>query len=152
MLQPANLKSRIIETLYCEALLLSDEVRGAFDLSGRLDCAADSEDMARVALSCEALRTTTRIMHALAWLLNHRAYYAGELSEFQLLRYGRLSPDYPGGDQDRLAMLEPEIRELVTQTERFYARLVRLDRGWRAVDPPVTGTIARLRERLVSRI
>ena len=148
MSQPANIKSRIIDALYCEALVLSDEVRSAFDLSGRLDMAVDCEDAARVALSCEALRTTTRMMHALAWLLNHRAFYAGELSEFQLRRYGRLSPDYPGGDRDRLALLDSEIRKLVGQTETFYARLLRLDRGWRNTEPPVVGAIDRLRERL----
>jgi regulator of CtrA degradation len=83
-----------VEGLYCEALVLSDEVRAAFDLSGRIEDTGTHED-ARIALSCEALRTTTRMMHAVAWLLNHRAYFMGELSEFQLRRYGRLAPDFP---------------------------------------------------------
>ena len=54
---PSSINPRIIEGLYCEALVLSDEVRAAFALSGRMD-AAGEEDAARVALSCEALRTT----------------------------------------------------------------------------------------------
>ena len=74
---PSNINPRIIEGLYCEALVLSDEVRAVFTLSGRMDAAGDV-DTARIALSCEALRTTTRMMHALAWLLNHRAYFSGE--------------------------------------------------------------------------
>ena len=77
MAQTASINPRIIEGLYCEALVLSDEVRACFDLSGRTDEAAADEDLARVALSCEALRTTTRMMHAIAWLLNHRAYFRG---------------------------------------------------------------------------
>jgi len=156
MAQPANINPRIIEGLYCEALVLADEVRAAFDLSGRIDSAiapeSVDEDLARVALSCEALRTTTRMMHAIAWLLNHRAYFMGELSEFQLRRHGRLPSPQPDAEADRLAMLSPPVRELVGATERFYARLMRLDREWRQRDPHAPGAIARLRERLEHRV
>jgi regulator of CtrA degradation len=147
MAAPASINPRIIEGLYCEALVLSDEVRGAFALSGRLDAAGGEEDEARVALSCEALRTTTRMMHAVAWLLNHRAYFAGELSEFQLRRYGKLA-DFPESETRRLALLDPETRELIQATERFHARLGRLDHGWRERDPATASAVARLRERL----
>jgi regulator of CtrA degradation len=148
MPEPATINPRIIEGLYCEALVLSDEVRHRFTLSGRMEETGEDEDLARVALSCEGLRTTTRMMHAIAWLLNHRAYFMGELSEFQLRRYGRLATDAPSGDPERLAMLDPETRELIATTERFHARLARLDRGWRQHDTEQPGAIARLRERL----
>ena len=148
--KPASINPRIIEGLYCEALVLSDEVRGAFALSGRLDAAGEAageEDEARIALSCEALRTTTRMMHALAWLLNHRAYFSGDLSEFQLRRYGKLA-DFPESDHGRLALLDGPTRELVTATERFHARLKRLDNGWRERPADQPSAIAALRERL----
>ena len=148
MAQTASINPRIIEGLYCEALVLSDEVRATFDLSGRTDEAAADEDLARVALSCEALRTTTRMMHAIAWLLNHRAYFRGELSEFQLRRHGRLATDFPLADPSRLDLLDPKVRELIRATERFYARLVRLEHGWRNRDAQVPSAIASLRERL----
>lgn len=151
MSEPATINPRIIEALYCEAMVLSDEVRHTFTLSGTLSGrigVADHEDLARVALSCEGLRTTTRMMHAIAWLLNHRAFFMGELSEFQLRRYGRLATDMPESDPNRLALLEPRIRELIGATERFYARLVRLDRGWRQHEADEPSAIARLRERL----
>src|ERR1700741_1773286 len=93
MPEPATINPRIIEGLYCEALVLSDEVRQRFALSGRMDDTGQDEDLARIALSCEGLRTTTRMMHAIAWLLNHRAYCMGELSEFQLRRHGKLAQD-----------------------------------------------------------
>ncbi len=147
MNKPATINPRIIESLYGESLVLSDEVRAAFDLSGRID-ARNTEDAARVALSCEALRTTTRMMHAVAWLLNHRAFFAGELSEFQLRRYGRLVGDFPVADPERLALLDGRTRALISTTERFYARLVRLDTGWRGRDPAMPSAIAALRERL----
>ncbi|MGH6787722.1 MAG: DUF1465 family protein [Novosphingobium sp.] len=147
MATPASLNPRIVEALYCEALVLSDEVRGAFDLSGRIESTGLAESAARIALSCEALRTTTRMMHAIAWLLNHRAYFAGELSEFQLRRRGRLA-DFPVADAERIGLLQPETRELVGATERFYARLLRLDRGWRERDSELPSALAQLRGRL----
>ena len=148
--KPASINPRIIEGLYCEALVLSDDVRGAFALSGRMDAAGEAAgeaDEVRIALSCEALRTTTRMMHALAWLLNHRAYFSGELSEFQLRRYGKLA-DFPESELERLALLDSPTRELVTATERFHARLKRLDNGWRERSAVEPSAIAALRERL----
>jgi len=147
MVKPASINPRIIEGLYCEALILSDDVRDAFALSGRMDAAGAEEDEARIALSCEALRTTTRMMHAVAWLLNHRAYFSGELSEFQLRRYGKLA-DFPESDPDRLILLDAPTRELITATERFHARLKRIDSGWRERSADEPSAIAALRERL----
>lgn len=148
MNQTSNINPRIVEGLYCEALVLSDEVRGAFDLSGRIEETGKDEDAARIALSCEALRTTTRMMHAVAWLLNHRAYFMGELSEFQLRRYGRLVPDFPAADPDRLALLPVTMRDLIAATESFYSRLLRIDRGWRESAPGAPRALDQLRARL----
>jgi regulator of CtrA degradation len=150
MNEPATINPRIIDGLYCEALVLADEVRAAFDMSGQLDARLTEGDEARIAISCEALRTTTRMMHALAWLLNHRAYIAGELSEFQLKRHGRLVRDRSSPDPDQLAWLDPDVRALVEATTRFYARLSRLDREWRECDRRMPSAVARLRERLGS--
>ena len=148
MAEPAQLSPTIIETLYSEALVLADEARGAFDLSGRPARRSDDEDLARVALSCEALRTTTRMMHAIAWLLNQRAYFAGELSEFQLRRYGRLPAPQPPADLEQLALLSPELIDLTERTRRFYARIERLDNAWRTRFTMHPAAIHRLRERL----
>jgi regulator of CtrA degradation len=145
MPSPSSINPRIIEGLYCEALVLSDEVRAAFALSGRLEQSSDDE--ATVALSCEALRTTTRMMHSVAWLLNHRAYFAGELSEFQLRRHGKLT-EFPEADPRRLSLIDAQTRELIQATERFHARLKRLDNGWRERDASAPSAIATLRERL----
>ncbi|WP_298199659.1 DUF1465 family protein [Novosphingobium sp.] len=152
MARMVDLNARIIESLYIEGLMLSDEVRAAFDLTpGAANDTRDDGDTARIALSCEALRTTTRMMHSVAWLINHRAYFRQEISEFQLRRYGRISPSLPDAAPDRLALLPPAVQELIRATERFYARLVRLDAGWRDRAPRTgeTSAIQRLRERLV---
>mgnify|MGYP000334822023 CR=1 FL=1 len=145
MERPAGLNERIVESLYCEGLVLSDDVRAAFDL-GDAAC-ADAEDLSRIALSCEALRTTTRMMHAVAWLLNHRAYHRGEISELQLRRHGQLKGDFPHADPVRLRHITPEIRDLIASTERFYDRLVRLDTRWRDT-PMAMPPVARMRQSL----
>jgi regulator of CtrA degradation len=147
MAETADLSPTIVEALYCEALELADQVRAAFDLSGRLTAASEDEDLARVALSCEALRTTTRMMHAIAWLLNQRAYLSGELSEFQLRRHGRLPPARADG-QDQAGVLGPALTELIERTRRFYARIERLDQAWRTRFEMQPAAIHRLRERL----
>jgi regulator of CtrA degradation len=87
------------------------------------------------------------MMHVLAWLLNHRAYFSGELSEFQLRRHGVLPPDRLA-DPDQLALLEPETRALISETQALHQRIARLDAAWRdrfAVHP---SAVLRLRERL----
>ena len=121
-----DINEEIIEDLYSEALVLADDARAAFDLRFQ-DDASQAGDLTRVALSIEGLRTTTRLMHILAWLLNQRAYLAGELSERQLERCGTL-PVEREADPDNLTRLEPETRSLIEESEKLHARVARLDR------------------------
>lgn len=146
MASPASINTRIIEGLYCEALVLSDEVRSAFIPSTQDGNPAATDEVA-LALSCEGLRTTTRMMQSVAWLLNHRAYLAGNLSEVQLRRYGKLH-SCAEADPDRLALLSPALQDLIRATELFYARLLRLDEGWRAEEVQEQDDIFSLQRRL----
>jgi len=146
----ADISRAIIESLYCEALVLADDVRAAFDLSQR-DIPTGEDDIARIALSVEGLRTTTRVMHVLAWLLNRRAFFDGDMSEFQLRRHGRLPEDRPA-DPENLQWLDPDIRDLIRASENLHARIARLDRAWNqgfAMYPPA---VLRLHERLVQSV
>lgn len=154
MSEPAIINPRIVEALYSEALLLSDEVRHTFAMpkgDGFHDGPLD-DDLARVALSSEGLRTTTRMMHAIAWLLNHRAYFMGEISELQLKRHGRLSPVMRQSDARHLTMLEPAIAELVETTRRFYDRLLRLENGWKLSAESPSSAVEQLCERIEQRL
>jgi regulator of CtrA degradation len=146
--QPSDLNPQIIESLYGEALVLADEVRAAFDLSSRAGNDTLEESSVRMALSCEALRTTTRMMHAIAWLLNQRAYCKGELSETQLRRHGRLPRDNTKADPDNLMLLNAETRALIVTSERFHARIERLDHAWRERFDMKQPTVRDLRQRL----
>lgn len=132
MTDPQSLTPRLVETLYTEALVLSDEVREAFGLTGRLERVTADGECARRAHSAEGLRTTTRMMHCIAWLLNLRAFLKGELSETQLLRDGRLPPDLPPPNADHQSAFKPQVLDLIARTQRFHERLQRLDAAWRA--------------------
>lgn len=148
MAETVDLNPAIVEALYGEALALADRARDTFDLSGRITTASENEDLARVALSCEALRTTTRMMHAIAWLLNQRAHFAGELSAAQLRRHGHLPPSQAEPDADQLALLSPEVNELIERSRRFYARIQRLDDASRSQFEGHPTTVHDLRDRL----
>lgn len=167
-----SLNPRIVEALYTEALCLADNVRARFErlrqsigtqtsieastgarigksiATGTGTSIGDGEDLHRVQISCEALRTTTRVMHCLAWLLNHRAYFAGELSELQLRRHGRLIANFPASEDDIVATLPKEVRELVIESERLYQRIQRLEQSWRTTGLSDDSAVRRLRERL----
>ncbi len=139
-----DINPRIVEGLYCEALVLADELRAQIDCS---DVTAGSgvrgrkarQDHAelRVAISCESLRATTRLMHCIAWLLNHRAFYAGEISQIQLRRHGRLIDGFPAGDTFSLASFPRRLAALIADSEDLYARILRLDRNWRSTSQHV---------------
>ena len=155
-----SLNPRIIEALHIDALRLADQVRACFEQLRRQtrhtgarrandDWPADiDDDLARVQLSCEALRATTRVMHCLAWLLNHRAFFAGELSELQLRRHGRLIANFPLSDPMIVADLPLEAQICVHESERLYERILRLEQNWRGAHTSGVSAIGQLRERL----
>jgi regulator of CtrA degradation len=130
MARTTDLSRPIIEALYTEALVLADDVRAVF-AAGVREPVTGEDAFVRLALSTEGLKTTTRMMHVLAWLLNQRALLAGELTENQVRLHGALPPDR-GADDTQLALLEPETRELIADTERLHRRIARLDEAWRA--------------------
>jgi regulator of CtrA degradation len=144
MAVPADINPRIVDSLYGEALELAEALRARFGAER-----AGEGPALRLALSCEGLRATTRTMHCLAWLLNHRAFFAREISEFQLRRHGRLPAPVPSGE---LAALPADAARLVRTSERLYARVARLEAAWRRPDPlDPPSAIDRLRQRLAAR-
>ena len=140
MHDPASVRPRLIETLYREALELSDMVRNGFALSDAEARSVPVDDPRKLARSCEALRATTRMMHAVAWLLNNRAFHRGEMSEFQLRRTGGLT-SLPERDPRRFDYLPPHLCALVVETETFYERLLRLQAQWTASEDDAPPTV-----------
>lgn len=149
MARPTNLSRPIIEALYTEALVLADDVRSVFALGTR-EPAPGEDATLRLALSTEGLKTTTRMMHVLAWLLNQRAFFSGELTEDQVRLHGTLPSDRKS-DPAALDALEPETCELIAETERLHQRIARLDEAWRSgfeMASPARAIHSRLERRL----
>ncbi len=130
-----RITSRLIDSLYTEAMLLADEARAYFDDAGK-DGRAGLEPFARVGFACESLRVTTRIMHIVAWLLTQRAIESGEIP----LRDGRRPDRRLGHAQDSdpavVAQLPEPARRLISATTDLYARVKRIDAGTLEVDVP----------------
>lgn len=111
-----GLTTKVIDSLYLEAMVLADEARSYFDQFSR-NARADMTPLQRVSLSCESLKVTTRLMHSTAWLLAQRS---------------------PQGTSNPLAAAAPsetttvetlpeEARTLIRESEDLYARIQRLD-------------------------
>jgi len=141
MTSPAkDISAAIVESLYTEALVLADEARAVFELPTPSLPMDEAEERERVAMSCEALRTTTRMMHAIAWLLNQRAFFAGELSASQVARYGRLPAETQGRDDSHRLLLSDEVIEMALRSEHLYARVARLDAARSGSDMSASST------------
>ena len=120
----ARITSRLINSLYTEAMLLADEARSYFDDAGR-DERAMLEPFARVGFACESLKVTTRIMHIVAWLLTQRAIESGEIP-------AREAAGRNGGSAMPRTAIRPSstscrqaAQRLITSSADLYARVKR---------------------------
>lgn len=118
--------TRVVDSLYVEAMVLADEVRSYFDDGGRADRTALSP-MDRVSFSCESLKVTTRLMHIIAWLLTQRAVAAGEMTWREALDPSRRLGEAPVTEPEVFAMLPAAARRLITASGDLHRRVARLD-------------------------
>lgn len=130
-----RITSRLIDSLYTEAMLLADEARSYFDDAGREE-RATLEPFARVGFACESLKVTTRIMHIVAWLLTQRAIESGEIAAHEGQRPERRLGNAQDSDQDVLKTLPQSAQKLINASADLYARVKRLDEGVVEADVP----------------
>lgn len=127
---PAALTVRLVDQLYHEAMDLADETRAYFDSMGQEERRLLAP-MARVVFSCESLKITTRLMHAISWLLVQKAVAAGEMTAEDASRSDRRlglnTIGVPVGQDDRLSMLPEAARALVARSEDLFERVCRLE-------------------------
>ena len=123
-----RITSRLIDSLYTEAMLLADEARHYFDDVGRND-RAGLHPFARVGFACESLKVTTRIMHIVAWLLTQRAIESGEIGFGDGRRPERRLGHAADSDPAVVDQLPECARRLITASADLYARIKRIDEG-----------------------
>lgn len=150
IVREADVAAKWVEALYVEAMVLADEARSYFDHEARDDrlrlTPAD-----RVALSCESLRVTTRLMHVIAWLLTQRAVRAGELTRAEAATPERRLGEAAPVDAELLQRLPEAAAEIIQQSSELYERVRRLDRepiGEEAPASPARGLLSRLERSL----
>ena len=124
----ARITSRLIDSLYTEAMLLADEARSYFDDAGR-DERMTLEPFARVGFACESLKVTTRIMHIVAWLLTQRAIESGEIATIEGRRPERRLGNAQDSDSLVVNQLPPAAQRLINSSADLYARIKRIDEG-----------------------
>ena len=172
----SRLCQSLIDAFYAEALLLADEARAWFDRArgdgaamaadlmvatwspeggveedndgGLLRWAGRNDPTLRIALSCESLRLTTRLMHIIAWLLMQRAIAAGELrADVAGHDNHRLGPS-PDCDPAVLETLPRMAQRLVEASLRLYDRVAALEASLlderQHMPPAVHGMMARI--------
>ena len=121
-----RLRGRLVNSLYTEAMLLADEARAYFEHQGR----ADSEmldPLARVSLSCESLKITTRLMHVLAWLLTERAIEVGQMDADEAAAAARRLGDATPSDAASIEGLPAPAILLIDASQDLYGRVRRLE-------------------------
>jgi regulator of CtrA degradation len=121
-----RLRGRLVNGLYTEAMLLADEARSYFDRQGRED-RETLDPVARVALSCESLKITTRLMHVLAWLLTERAIELGQMNEEEAAASARRLGDAASSDASAIEGLPRPAIALIDASQDLYARVRRLE-------------------------
>ncbi len=140
------LTSKLIDSLYTEAMVLADEARAYFDSHGRSD-RMGLDAIARVGFSCESLKVTTRLMHVIAWLLNQRAVAAGEIDSEQASSAERRLGEALESDDVILQQLPEAALSLITASQDLYERVKRLEAGQLSEDPapsPALSLLSRL--------
>ena len=140
----APVQRRLRDALYAEAMLLADEARGYFDEPGRAD-SAGLDPMTRVRFSCEALKVTTRLLHAVAWLLTRRAVDAGEIALAEARLPSRRLGVAPEPDEEAFALMPERAQGLIAASIDLYRRVQHLDR---ALDDDVTSPARRMQDQL----
>ena len=113
-----DLTPKLIDALYTEALLLSDEARTYFHDSSSSD-RIDLAPQPRVLFSCEAIKVTTRLMYAISWLIAARRH-APPTRHFEWV-----APS----DDALIEALPPTAISLIVASEKLYDRVARLDAG-----------------------
>ena len=136
-----------IENLYVDAMLLADEAHAAFAAQRDLG-RAPGDSLRQIGLACESLKTTTRLMHIIAWLLHRRAMIAGDPGAGPNDSAARIGKPV-AADWDICAGFDEPLRRIVAASERLFERIAAIEAGWDApAVTPVQALLARLEARL----
>lgn len=122
-----QLTSKLVDSLYVEAMVLADEARAYFEDHGV--AARDTLTPAlRVGYAVESLKVTTRLMHVIAWLLTWRGETRGEIDGETARHPDRRLGMTGRSDQLVVVQLPDGAQKLIAASEDLYKRVSRLER------------------------
>ena len=133
------MSSGVFQRTYNEGMQLVEETSAYLDGPGR-EAARNLPREASLAYAGESMRLTTRLMQVAAWLLVRKAVAEGEMSEQEARseKY-RLSAKEIAKTARLVgsAALPTRMLELISQSERLYERVSRLDNEMRGEAPRI---------------
>jgi regulator of CtrA degradation len=148
------------KALFHEGMGLVEATAAYLDGEGRKE-SRDLQRSAALAYASESMRLTTRLMQITSWLLLQRAVNEGELSRQEAEtehRKVRLNADANPSSPEMMALLPLRLTELIQQSLRLQARIVKLDELLRRrkaepkapgpAENPVADQLAMLRDAL----
>lgn len=137
-----------VENLYVEAMLLADEAHSAFAAQRDLG-RVGGDGLLQISLACESLKTTTRLMHVIAWLLHRRAMFAGDPGAGPQDSAARIGEPV-AADWGVCAGFDASVCRVIAASERLFERIAQIEAGWEAPRslPPVQQLLAQLEARL----
>ena len=120
--------SQAFAELFREGMALVEETATYLDGPGRQQ-SKKLERSAALAYATESMRLTTRLMQLASWLLLHRAVKEGEMSLAQAgkekSKVKLASTD--NHDPNNIELLPPALGDLITRSQKLYAKVRRLD-------------------------
>lgn len=138
-----TLTLKVIDGLYMEAMILSDEARSYFDGYGRAERDA-LPPLDRVSFACESMKVTTRLMHVVAWLIGQRARLLDPGSFASQPKLG-MADEVDADVQDRMP---PDASRLCSASQDLYDRVARIDAGIRQPAWFAAGAVRRMQRDL----
>lgn len=121
---------KLVDSLYVEAMVLTDEARAYFDEISKGDRSL-LEPVLRVSFSCESLKVTTRLMHIIAWLLAYRTKQDDGFSNGEQYILPMETPFRLGkpvdSDPDVIDRLPVQARSIILSSIDLYVRVQRMD-------------------------
>lgn len=146
-----------VENLYVDAMLLADEAHAAFAAQrelgrvgggGRIEGGVRGDALFLIDLACESLKTTTRLMHIIAWLLHRRAMIAGDPGAAVNDSAARIGAPV-AADWEVCRSFDEATRRIIAASERLFERVMLLEAGWQTpAVTPVQQLLAQLEARL----
>lgn len=137
-----------VENLYVDAMLLADEAHATFAAHRDLG-SVRGDALLQINLACESLKTTTRLMHIIAWLLHRRAMLAGDSGAGPNDSAARIGEPV-AADWTVCMRFDPPVRRIIGASERLFERIATIEAGWEAerAVTPVQQLLAQLEARL----